>query len=82
MLNYDNDLKDGERADEASYYLPRSGDDGSWLCCSLTLGRDRPRLSHFVKSAGSKSAGWLFFFFSFLGRCCRLFFGQGVHAGL
>lgn len=66
MLNYDNDLKDGERADEASYYLPRSGDDGSRLCCSLTLGRDRPRLSHFVKSAGPKSAGWFFF-------CCFFF---------
>lgn len=81
MLNYDNDLEDGERADEASYYLPRSGDDGSRLCCSLTLGRDRPRLPHFVMSAGPTS-GRCFFVCFFSPWADAADAGQGVHAGL
>lgn len=66
MLNYDNDLEEnGESADEASYYLSCSGDDGSMFCCSLTLGWGR--LFHLVKTADPKSGGFflfLNFFFS------------------
>lgn len=61
IQNYDNDLEDGERADEASYYLPRSGEDVSELCCSLTLERDRHWLFYFVKSADTQMFHLCFF---------------------
>lgn len=85
VLNYDNDLEeDGERADEASYYLSYSGDDGSMFRCSLTLGQDR--LFHLVKTAGPKSGGFFFylfiFFFSPWADATIYFFGRGVYDGL
>lgn len=64
--------------DDAPYYRPHSGDDESWIGCSLTQGRGIQAPSDFVRSANLKSRQC----FYLMNGCRRSGSGQGSHAVL